>query len=418
VRADGGELRRLLAPLTPRRFLARHWGQRPAFIAGSPRKFAGLGFTLRSLTRAIAPRVPPGRLEVLFVGADYQLAAGPARPDAYRPADGLSLKAHRICDRVASLASVCAGIKMALALPGEVSMTAYAVPAGNGFRTHYDCQPNFILQIEGTKRWRFAAAPDVPWPPANVSPSTGLDELRDRFPFLQVSYPPDERSFQERVLSPGDVLFLPAGTWHQTESIDHSLSLTMTCVPATAADLIDDSLRAALGTAETWRRNVPPVLARDSRPGRLPAPVERFLEARLAELRALVPTLRAADLYESWCRRVGAVEAPLATTAKVAVPALAPDDVLAVARDVPIRYVVDRRARTITIHHLGQRLELSDGALPLLEALGRRSRFRARSAARWLGGRYGWAQVGPLLQELLRVGILRPAADPAGPPTA
>jgi len=410
VRPDGGELRRLLAPLTPRRFLAGHWGKRPAFIRGTPRKFAELGFSLRSLPAAIASRVPAGSLQLWFVGADHRPVAGPARPERYRPADGLSLKAYRICDRVESLATFCAGIKMALALPGEVSMTAYAAPAGNGFRMHYDWQPNFVLQIEGRKRWRFAATPDVAWPPANVGPSTDLDDLADRFPFLRVSYPPDERSFREQVLSPGDVLFLPAGTWHGTESLDDSLSLTMTCVPATATDLMHDAVRTALGGSAAWRRNLPPALATEARPGRLPARVERFLEARLAELRAVVPTLRAADLYESWCRRVAGVEPPVAATARPDdLPAIAPDDVLAVARDVPIRYVADRRRRTITVHHLDRRLELAESARPLLDALARRSTFRARQACRWLGDGHDWATVNPLLQELARLGMLRRA---------
>jgi hypothetical protein len=64
-------------------------------------------------------------------------------------------------------------------------------------------------------------------------------ELADRYPFLEVPYPPDEREFVEELLSPGDVLFFPAGTWHQTELIDLSLSLTMTCIPKTTADVVE-----------------------------------------------------------------------------------------------------------------------------------------------------------------------------------
>jgi hypothetical protein len=98
---------------------------------------------------------------------------------------------------------------------------------------------------------------------------------------------------------------------HQTESSDLSLSLTMTCIPRTTADVVDDTLRAALSRSEHWRSNVPPVLAEDVRPGSLPAPVKQYFEARLTELRALVRSLRAEDLYASWLRGTATFESPL-----------------------------------------------------------------------------------------------------------
>jgi hypothetical protein len=42
-----------------------------------------------------------------------------------------------------------------------------------------------------------------------------------------------------------------------------------------------------------------------------------------------------------------------------------------------------------------------------VEALARRSRFPAARACAWLGKGTSWEDVAPLLQELIRVGILR-----------
>jgi ribosomal protein L16 Arg81 hydroxylase len=406
---DGGELGRLLAPVNPREFLTRYWGRRPLYIPGTADKFAELAFDLPALTKAVDHRVPHGYLEVRFVGRDDRLTAGPDHPEDYRPADGITLQAFRICDRLERLASFCAGIKSGMSLPGTVTMTGYAVPAGMGFRTHFDCQPNFVLQIEGTKRWRFSARPEVAWPPLNVTHAGRATELTDRYPFLKVPYPPDEREFVEQLLSPGDVLFFPAGTWHQTESVDLSLSLTMTCIPKTTADVVDDTLRTSLSRSESWRSNVPPVLAEDVRPGRLPAPVERFFEARLAELRTLVRSLRAEDLYASWLRGTATFESPLGRRAEEPAVGVAAGDVLTVSRDVPLRFVTNRDTRTISLYHLDQRIDLAEAARPLVEALAKTSRFPAGRACKWLGAGFAWEDVAPLLQELIRVGILRVA---------
>ena len=404
---DGGELGRLLAPVTPREFLSRYWGRRPLYIPGTVDKFAELAFDLPTLTKAVDHRVPQGYLEVRFVGRDDRLTAGPSRPEDYRPTEGITLQAFRVCDRLERLASFCAGLKIGMSLPGTVTMTGYAVPAGMGFRTHFDCQPNFVLQIAGTKRWRYSAKPEVAWPPLNVTHAGRAAELMDRYPFLGVPFPPDEREFVEQPLSPGDVLYFPAGTWHQTQSVDLSLSLTMTCIPKTTADVVDDTLRTSLSRLENWRSNVPPALVGELRPGQLPASVKRFFDARLAELRTQVRSLRAEDLYASWLRGTATFESPLGRSVEDAAPT--PRDVLTVAREVPLRVVTNRETRTISLYHLDQRVDLAEAARPLVNALARTSRFPAARACTWLGKGRTWDDVAPLLQELVRVGILRVA---------
>jgi ribosomal protein L16 Arg81 hydroxylase len=404
---DGGELDRLLAPITPGEFLKQYWGRRSLYIPGAAHKFAELGFDLPTLTKAVGRRMPQGYLEVRFFDRDGRLTASPDHPEQYRPDDGITLQAFRICDRLERLAAFCAGIKIGLSLPGPVTMTGYAVPPGRGFRTHFDCQPNCVLQVEGTKRWRFSARPEVAWPPLNVAYADRALELTERYPSLKVTYPPDETDFEEQLLSPGDVLFLPAGTWHQTESSNLSLSLTMTCIPATTADLVEDTLRGSLSRLESWRSNVPPVLPHDLRPGRLPAAVKQFLDARLTELRRQVRSMRAEDLYASWLRRTATFESPLGRTLDDKVTSLTPRDILTVTREVPLRFVTSDDTKTISLYHLDQRVDLAAAARPLVEALARTSRFPAERACTWLGKGWTWDDVAPVLQELVRVGVLK-----------
>jgi hypothetical protein len=82
-------------------------------------------------------------------------------------------------------------------------------------------------------------------------------------------------------------------------------------------------------------------------------------------------------------------------------------DVLAVARDVPLRFVTNPETRAISLYHLDQRVDLAEAARPLVEALVTTPSFRAGRACRWLGDGYTWEDVAPVIQELVRTGILR-----------
>ena len=183
----------------------------------------------------------------------------------------------------------------------------------------------------------------------------------------------------------------------------------MTCIPKTTADVVDDTLRTSLSRSERWRSNVPPVLARDLRPGQLPPSVKRFFDARLAELRRQVRSLRAEDLYASWLRGTATFESPLGRSVDDTAPSLTPRDVLTVAREVPLRVVTNRETRSISLYHLDRRVDLAEAARPLVDALARASRFPAARACTWLGKGSTWDDVAPVLRELVRVGILRVA---------
>jgi ribosomal protein L16 Arg81 hydroxylase len=387
MRPSGRELRELLAPHPIGPFLAEHWGQKPLYIPGSPKKFDRLKFDLRALERAIRDEDHRrDRFHVRWVGADNRAKPKPADLARYSIRDGdLTVCADWINDRFDRLAAFCAGIKAALSLPGSVFMTCYASPHGHGFGTHWDCQAVFVLQIEGSKRWRFSAEPAVEWPPALLPNAGVVEEMVDRYPWLQVGFPDDcaERTFLEETLTPGDVLFLPAGTWHRASAIGCSVALTMACPPMTAADFVDDVIRGHLSHAVDWRRNVPPVPMESTPPDRLPREVKRFFAARLAELRSHVRSLRAEDLFETWTHHVAAFDTPLRMEDRPRAPELEAADTLRLATDFPVRYVARRGEGSVSVYFLDHRIDLAYEALPLVKGILKRPVFKARSAARW-----------------------------------
>lgn len=408
VRPKGRELQELLSPRRPREFVAQYWGRKPLYIPGSAKKFAELKFDMRALERVIREPERRDRFSVRFVGADNKAKESPLSLKRYSIRDGdLTVCADWINDRFDTLASYCAGIKAALSLPGSVFMTCYASPDGYGFGTHWDCQAVFVLQIEGSKRWRFSAKPAVEWPPTLLPNANVVPEIMERYPWLQVQFPDaeGEETFIEQVLTPGDVLFLPAGTWHKARAIKYSLALTMACPPMTAADFVDDLVRGHLSDSPNWRCNVPPVPMEAAPPDRLPTAVKRFFEMRLTELRKHVKTLRAEDLYETWAHHVASFDSPFDREEPPRVTDVELSDTFVRTEEFPLRYVPHNGC--LSLYHLDNRIDLRKEALPLVKALLKRRSFSAQTAMRWLGGEFDWDEVKPVLQELVQAGIVR-----------
>lgn len=112
-------------------------------------------------------------------------------------------------------------------------------PRSQGFAPHYDDIEAFILQLEGSKRWRVYAprhaSAELPREP---SPNFTQEELGE--PTLTA------------VLTPGDLLYLPRGYVHQGETNDdaHSLHVTVsTYQKHTWGDFMSKLMPVALQTA-------------------------------------------------------------------------------------------------------------------------------------------------------------------------
>jgi ribosomal protein L16 Arg81 hydroxylase len=107
----------------------------------------------------------------------------------------------------------------------NVETTVYLTPANSqGFTTHYDTHSVFVLQIEGSKRWRIY---DV------------LQEL----PTLDQTFDPSKTKIgpirSEVILNPGDFLYVPRGVGHDAVTDGQgSLHVTVGLFPPLWIDLI------------------------------------------------------------------------------------------------------------------------------------------------------------------------------------
>jgi ribosomal protein L16 Arg81 hydroxylase len=252
------DLGRLLAPVTRERFLSDYWERVPLFLKG-PGRFPRDLFDMSKLQAAIC-----GHDGVLLTasadrGAHHARIGGEDMDAFFRA--GATVCATFLERADPRLAAYLSAIGRQLGVPARGGMRAYLSPDGSGYDTHFDVRIAIILQIEGRKRWRFSTQPAVPCPehPAVPDGNGGVKDARPATAHRQeweTFAPPPVERFEEVLLEPGDLLCLPAGTWHQAQAVGFSLALNLGFAPLRLHDLLLALVRNRLRTHVTWRRSV------------------------------------------------------------------------------------------------------------------------------------------------------------------
>lgn len=105
-------------------------------------------------------------------------------------------------------------------------------PGGNTSPLHYDLSNNFFIQLYGSKKFLLYSPAEF----YNLYPNSCfsqtphiskilIDSNTNNYPKLQKVKP------IEIIISPGEMLFLPAYWWHQVYSIDTTISVNIWCTP-------------------------------------------------------------------------------------------------------------------------------------------------------------------------------------------
>jgi ribosomal protein L16 Arg81 hydroxylase len=270
----GDAIERTLAPIELERFLADHWDRQPLVVQrGEGARFDGI-LSREDVQRLVCEtgiRTPAFRL----VRDGSQVSLRDYTEDVrWHPSSFTGLaRVDRVAeefDRGATIvlqalhlhwlpaARYCRALEEVFGCP--VQANAYLTPAAaQGFSVHHDTHDVFVLQVAGTKRWRW-------FQPLRELPLRGQRwsaELGD----------PGE-PVAELELAAGDTLYLPRGWPHEAfTSETDSLHLTIGLHPATRLD----ALRAALescGEEVEFRRAL-------SADGKLPEDLLARLQARL-----------------------------------------------------------------------------------------------------------------------------------------
>jgi ribosomal protein L16 Arg81 hydroxylase len=440
VEAAGVELEALLHPVTPASFVSEYWGKKPLYVKGFRDKFKGF-FDGPALTHAIANpgNASPDHLHASFDKKGAGQAQARPKPASNEPEDvartfpippemagtlfdaGATLCLTDVHARVPRLAHFVAAIKRQLGYPGRVAFAAYLSPAGAGFNWHFDGRIASTLQIEGSKRWRFSNRPALDWPRGNgVLLSDGSARYGDSKTHPREAWerlePLDKKRVTEVNLEPGDLLILPAGTWHDAAGgSTGSLALNLSFTPVSYTSLVGDLLDALLAQNAGWRSPTPLL----SVPGGAPWEVDpRGLEAISTQLAAAAEALRAmsadsAAMVKLWSAFVQNASPPIPLAPSIA-GRIAEEDRFRLRADgnVYVRDVRDVDGGTKLSVTIGSRSTEAGGpAQRFLRRALLAKEFAAGDCLAWgeAGVRLAWGDVEQFLAHLVAEGLLERA---------
>ena len=272
----------LLNLSSPSEFLDSYWPDRFCLLRGPVERLAGLADN--GLDEIIA-------MEKHHTRANFRTLEGRSRLMPVEPGQekklyetGFTLYFHSLDSPRLSEWTAALDEELGL-VPGATRVSAFASRRGLGLKAHYDANVNFVCQAAGVKRWRIAPNthvknPTVGYAVGNTPSPQQAAEAPDGFPGEM------PRPFETVDMEPGTVMFLPRGTWHDTETIESaSLHFNIQCGLATWKDLMEFLI---LGTTvlheERFREPVLGLLCDRARHPEL----EAELKARLRTLVDLV----------------------------------------------------------------------------------------------------------------------------------
>ncbi|HEY0557275.1 MAG TPA: cupin domain-containing protein [Thermoanaerobaculia bacterium] len=256
----------LVAPLEPAVFFRDYW-QKQIFLGssaasvGSLVSLADLEFLLTSLTTP-----GPDWIQVVKAGSTRATSSFctvesfVSLPKIYGAfAAGYTIQLAKMHKRSAPVGRLCRSADIAFTAAGmplahRVGSHLYLTPAHSvGFSPHYDSHDVFVVQVQGTKRWKiYGALEEFP-----VEMQQG-DVPRDRLPPLS----------HDILLEAGQVLYVPRGIFHEALAEDrHSIHVTLDVFPYTWADLVarlmraEGRFRAALPVGTWTEDGISPALA-------------------------------------------------------------------------------------------------------------------------------------------------------------
>ena len=389
-----GQLERLFYPVSPRVVFSRYWEHKPLLIRGARDKFEPLGFTSEVLYRT-GRDATHSQVCKAWVDMEREIAIDPRSIRRHYRA-GRSICLSNVQLRHEPLRRIVAAMKAVLGLAQEIGFAGYLSPTKQGIPLHCDRHDVFILQLEGEKEWHYARAPSVAFPLAATQPANATSVQQ----FLamharEAPQVPGRRDMVRTVLRPGDLLYMPGGTFHETLADKHSLSLTMGCTPRPLASIIGEAIDRAFRDRPEWRRTPPPVRSHAGS-----AAVEQLLRPRLRELSRWLSSVDLDAFSAVWRSHLSDFrwDPPAATPRAAIAPATR------LARVWPVTTSRLERTGSLQVVAANRIFTVPRRHRPLIEGLATRARFSADDARRW--GRCSWSTAKSFVELMLDHGIV------------
>lgn len=403
---DTNEFTQILGAIGIETFISAYWERAPLYIPRGASDSFIREYNLDSFFAALNAR--PDLVDKVIV--QYFDARSEHREESVRPTQARAMfdAGRTICvggfgDGDTNLLRIASAACSSLGHAGDVGISAYVSPDSGGFGLHFDCQSVFVLQCDGIKCWRYSALPAMHRPPTNlVASRTDCLRFREQHPWSEFDAPHVDTLLEQR-LFPGDVLYLPAGTWHCARAEGHAVALSLTIMPLSAQDLILDALQKTLESQPPWRAYLPMSSQDDLANARLKA----FLAERLDELGVVIKNLTPAQLAIRW-HKARVRKLPLRLPAQP--PIIGRSTVVKVAQ--PTMLIEDPASNVIVLFAgaAAVQLELSSENHGFLRELAQRQEFVAYEATRFCttNEELDWNEVKDALASLASVGAISP----------
>jgi ribosomal protein L16 Arg81 hydroxylase len=238
------DIQPLFGDFTLARFIGEHLHRLPFALHGTAE------FLTKLANWEVVERI------ILEENADLLLVReGDSRslPDGWQPHDlqraihdGWTIRLRNVQNKCQSIRGLAATFEKTFR--GPVDVHIYVTPPGKrGLSWHYDAEDVFIIQASGEKEYLLRKNTVNPWPLAETMPQD-LRYERELMPLSRV------------LLGPGDLLYIPCGYWHRTESPstgrDAATSLAIGVMSRTAIDLMTP-IRAKFAHSLAWRQRLP-----------------------------------------------------------------------------------------------------------------------------------------------------------------
>lgn len=241
----------LLHPLDVPHWRAYERRLEPVILRASERRRSSLGsipaFDVRGQTREGT------HVRMLRVDGEHYHGEDTEPGELERLDDGQTLHCDRLARVHPSLLDWEAASERLLGVPpGAVMVKLSRSGARAGFPWHFDPADVIVAQIRGRKRWWLGEGSNV-WQPPEGCSVVHTSELMRR---LVGDYEIPKRH-RELVLEPGDVLYLPRGMHHRTESIGPCESLSIRLRPPMWMEVLEavyPRARDELLERACWRR--------------------------------------------------------------------------------------------------------------------------------------------------------------------
>jgi 50S ribosomal protein L16 3-hydroxylase len=246
-------LRALVHPLAEDVFLRTYFPQRLHVSHGPLQRFASLLDVDELKDAESAARACRTQVRVWSRGVDDRVD-GVEAMECYRA--GMTLYMNEVERFIPAVDRLVRRVATDLGIPfdhcgGELM----ASKPGAGAPMHFDSDDGFNIQIRGRKRWRTAPNRWVAHP--LVSYGVGFADIGRQLSAHASGPMPDRMPTDSRThhVRPGSVVYLPRGTWHETQVVgrDESLALVVNLRVPNWADRVIEALKRRLLSRPRFR---------------------------------------------------------------------------------------------------------------------------------------------------------------------